>query len=65
MKRRSFFTALAGGLLALKSGKALAVLAAPQKAALVVNPAWVSAPYEVVFYCSPGTFKRLVPERFI
>ncbi len=59
--RRSFFAQLAGGLVALKSGKALAALAASK---MVVNPAWVNAPYEVVFSCAPGSFKRLVPSNY-
>ena len=29
------------------------------------NPAWVSAQYEVGFLVSKGTFRRLVPERFV
>ncbi len=29
------------------------------------NPAWVNALYEVGFLLSKGTFKRLVPERFV
>lgn len=29
------------------------------------NPAWVNADYEVGFLVSKGTFKRLVPERFV
>ncbi len=29
------------------------------------NPAWVNADYEVGFLISKGTFKRLVPERFV
>ena len=29
------------------------------------NPAWVNAKYEVGFLVSKGTFKRLVPERFV
>lgn len=31
----------------------------------VTNPAWVSAQYEVGFLVSKGTFRRLVPERYL
>ena len=30
-----------------------------------VNPAWVAAPYEVGFLIGAGSFKRLVPERYV
>lgn len=29
------------------------------------NPAWVTAPYEVAFLFAQGSFKRLVPERYV
>jgi hypothetical protein len=53
--RRAFFAQLAGGLVALKSGKALAALAAPR-----INPAWLTATHEVRFEGSFGSHRYVI-----
>lgn len=35
------------------------------KAHSVTNPAWLQAEYEVLFIVAPGSFKRLVPEKYV
>jgi len=39
--------------------------AAKNTAYAKVNPAWLSAPYEIAFLFAENSFKRLVPERYV
>ena len=55
----------ADGSLALVDPVTTVVDAANNRAYAVANPAWLAADYEVGFLIAEGSFKRLVPERFI
>lgn len=54
----------ADGTLALVNPRLTVTDAATNTAYSVVNPAWLSAPYEVAFLIAQNSFKRLVPEKY-
>lgn len=53
------------GTLALVNPKVVVTDMAKNTAYSRVNPAWRTAPIEVGFLVAPGSFKRLVPERYV
>jgi len=61
--RASGFTST--GTLALVDPKITVYDLAKNTAYSKVNPAWRTAPYELGFLVAPGSFKRLVPERYV
>lgn len=55
----------ANGTLALVDPVVVVTNATNNTAYAKANPAWIAAPYEVAFLIAEGSFKRLVPERYI
>jgi len=65
MNRSNFFKTLGIGLLSAPTiVKVLAEPPKPKQRMWVPNPEWFDAPYEVEFWCYPGTFDRLVPAKY-
>lgn len=55
MNRRKFIATAIGAIAAPNAVKAL-LTEVPK---LTINPAWLNAPYEVVYLCSSQSFQRL------
>ena len=53
------------GLLSLVDPLTVVTNVSKNTAYAKVNPSWVSASYEVAFLIAQGSFKRLVPERYV